>query len=203
MATPTPPRPTLAADERVPGNSYLHNVALVVTPVAIGAMFLPPRHLDIRMVVLGGCSLWGINQLRYDWTGKTFAQRMPSVGAMTGHDLPERAQVIQARLREEKLRRERDRAGLSAEDAHRLEEQRKKVGAKGRGPLEAIWMGDETEDWKAKRDRKEREAFKEGGGGVWGLITDQISEVWGGKKSEDGKEAAKPKGPGEEPKGKP
>lgn len=73
------------------------------------------------------------------------------------------------------------------EQETRVREGNERAGEKGveKGVLEKIWMGDAEPDWKEKRDQKEREALREGGGGYWGLITDQIGEVWsGGKKNE-------------------
>ena len=71
------------------------------------------------------------------------------------------------------------------EQQRKLDEQQKK----DRGLLEKVWMGGEPDDWKAKRDQKEKEALEEGRG-YGGLIMDQIYEVWGwGKeKTEEVKE---------------
>ncbi|KAK8065611.1 hypothetical protein PG997_012358 [Apiospora hydei] len=191
----------------------LHNVALGITPIAFGAMFLPPRRLDFRMVVLGGSALWGMNQLAYDWRGQSLAQKYgftrteassdPEIrkkqqeeadkarltyGGM--HDMPtERSALIQQRIREEKARR-LELAGLSeAERAQRLQEMQRKERER-RGTLESIWMGEEDADWREKRDQKEKEALQDGGVGYWGLITEQLSEVWGhGEKKAQEKEA--------------
>jgi len=51
--------------------------------------------------------------------------------------------------------------------------------------LEKIWMGDAEPDWKEKRDEREKEALQEGGVGYWGLITEQIAEVWSGGAKKD------------------
>jgi hypothetical protein len=50
-------------------------------------------------------------------------------------------------------------------------------------------MGNEGDDWKQKRDQKEKEALEEGRG-YGGLIMDQIWEVWnwGRDKAEEVKE---------------
>ena len=64
---------------------------------------------------------------------------------------------------------EREREGGKEKEGRRKEE---------RGILEALWMGDQDDDWKEKRDRREKEALQDGGSGYWGLITDQISDVW-------------------------
>ncbi|ORY71196.1 uncharacterized protein BCR38DRAFT_5122 [Pseudomassariella vexata] len=188
---PTTPDDAAATTGKTFENRMLHNVALGVTPVALGAMFLPPRRLDFRMLILGGCSIWGINQLRYDYTGKTFLQRFPSFGGSSGggggffsdkyNGMPsERAQQVQAQIKEEKKRRlelAAAREGMSEEDARKIAEQRRERERKERSTLKAIWMGDADEDWKEKRDQREREALKEGGKGYWGLIMEQISDV--------------------------
>ncbi|KAI0490809.1 hypothetical protein F4859DRAFT_24152 [Xylaria cf. heliscus] len=198
-------------------NPLIHTVALGVTPLAILALFLPPRRLDLRAMLLGGVAIWGTNQLAHDFTGKSFAERFNSrMISISGTELPEKAKVTQARLREERERREKLRAlreemirsgavkasgeGLEGwtEDQKRAlleayERQRREElqghgadGGKEKGVLEKIWMGNATPDWKEKRDKREKEALQEGGGGYLGLITDQIAEVWGGKKTDEG-----------------
>ncbi|KAI0119967.1 hypothetical protein GGR51DRAFT_3119 [Nemania sp. FL0031] len=213
---PQPQTATLATDQYNNTNPLIHTIALGVTPLALLALALPPRRLDLRAVTLGGVAIWGTNQLTHDYSGKSFAQRFSSrMASMTGVELPEKAKATQARLREEKERRERLRAlreemtrsgavtakgegleGWSEEQKRALfeayvREQREgapvrgKDGSKEKGVLERIWMGDAAPDWKEKREQREREALQEGGGGYWGLITEQIAEVWkGGRKSE-------------------
>ncbi|RYP67219.1 hypothetical protein DL770_008650 [Monosporascus sp. CRB-9-2] len=216
MASPNPPpqnpataaattsqRPQLqpSTPEKPPyQNPFIHNVALGVTPIALGALFLPPRKLDLRQVILGGVALWGTNQLVYDYSGRSFAQRFGArMEQLSGTGLPEKAQRTQTLLRaeREKKRRQLEQArsaaepGLSEADRALLEEQEeRRVRERGRSraersPLEALWMGDQNDDWKEKRDRREKEALSEGGGGYWGLITDQIAEVWNGAKKKE------------------
>ena len=48
---------------------------------------------------------------------------------------------------------------------------------KERGFVQRIWMGGEGDDWKAKRDAREKEAL-ESGEGYGGLIMGQIKEVF-------------------------
>ncbi|KAI1765962.1 hypothetical protein GGR53DRAFT_243109 [Hypoxylon sp. FL1150] len=208
--SPTPPQPsqqlatTSPPPNRLPHHGthpFLHNVALGVTPISLLALFLPPRRLDLRMAVLGGVALWGTNQLVHDYSGTSTMHRIGKrLNGMMGTELPEKARETQIRLRAEKAERARrlqlqqrqEGAGLTEEQKRLLEEQRRKLEQKkdgkdeDRGMLERVWMGDSGEDWKEKRDRREKEALREGGGGIWGLITDQISEVWsGGRKKED------------------
>jgi hypothetical protein len=109
--------------------------------------------------------------------------------------LPPKAKEMQTRLREEKLRREEAAIGgiedirRKGEELSRLREQERSQKEKERGLLEKVWMGNEGDDWKEKRDRREREALEEGKG-YWDLIKEQIWDVWssGEKKVEELKE---------------
>ncbi|KAI0166841.1 hypothetical protein GGR52DRAFT_555807 [Hypoxylon sp. FL1284] len=187
-------------------NPYVHNVALFVTPTALLALFLPPRRADLRLLVLGGVSVWGTNQLVYDYTGTSSLRRVARLfgSILPSQELPAKAKETQARMRAERerrrlLREQQAAASLSADErrVRLLEEQRLKrereeqrqkeeEEKEERGILERVWMGDSGDDWKEKRDRREKEALSDGGGGYWGLITDQISEVWNqGKKKKD------------------
>jgi len=133
---------------------------------------------------------------------------------MSATSLPPKAQEMQIRLREEKAKREggiEEVRRKGEELARRTEEERIRLrvldeekGKRERGVLEKVWMGGEGDDWKAKRDAKEKEALEEGKG-YGGLIMDQIWEVWnGGKekveqiKEEDEKVVAERKGKKEE-----
>ncbi|KAI1074145.1 hypothetical protein F5B20DRAFT_586581 [Whalleya microplaca] len=192
-SSPSSQQPQTPQEYQESRDRILHNVAMFVTPVAVVGMFLPPRKFDLRLVVLGGVALWGANEMLGTSIFARFDRRLKS---MVGSELPERAKQTQLRLRAE---REAARASTSLdlpEDQRRLleEHRRKKEEAEGggRNVLEKIWMGDQGADWKEKRDQREKEALSEGGGGYWGLIVDQISDVWSqGKKKggEEGKEA--------------
>ncbi|KAI1117294.1 hypothetical protein F5Y14DRAFT_439404 [Nemania sp. NC0429] len=221
---------TRPVDKYNNANPMIHTVALGVTPLALLALCLPPRRLDLRATLLGGVALWGTNQLAHDYSGKSFAQRFSArMASLTGTELPQKAVETQARLREEKERRVALRAlrdelareggggieGLSDEEKKRKlaelwrrrrreAESESEAGERGgagqgqgptvregrgtaeRGVLEKIWMGDAEADWKEKLAQREREALREGGGGYWGLIMDQIAEVWGGGKKDEG-----------------
>ncbi|KAI8633057.1 hypothetical protein F5Y19DRAFT_286721 [Xylariaceae sp. FL1651] len=207
----------------------VHAVALGVTPLALLALCLPPRRVDLRAAMLGGVALWGTNQLTHDFSGRSFAQRFSGrMAALSGTELPAQAKVAQARIREEKERRARLRASLQEQeqkDGGSWTDERKRVfleayerqknsqsedqdGSKAKegeekkkkGVLEKIWMGDADPDWKEKRDQKEKEALQEGGGGYWGLITDQIAEVWGGGKKTGEDNASNGKASGDDAK---
>ena len=131
--------------------------------------------------------------------------RMVSIQELGGDGLPEKAKIMQGRLREERERERLRKEAMqevytnpgkeeNAESKERgvLEEVRKKKEEnerRERGIIEKVWLGGEGPDWKAKRDQKEREALEEGRG-YGGLIMDQIWEVWnwGKDKTEDLKE---------------
>jgi hypothetical protein len=114
---------------------------------------------------------------------------------LSGSELPPKAKEMQTRLREEKLRREEAAIGgiedvrRKGEELSRLREQERGQKEKERGLLEKVWMGNEGDDWKEKRDRREREALEEGKG-YWDLIKEQIWDVWSSseKKVEELKE---------------
>ena len=114
---------------------------------------------------------------------------MQSLGTGEG-SLPEKAKIVQARLREERERREkmqgvfanpvREKAqvaevGVLDEVRRRQEEDEREK--KERGIIGKLWLGGEGEDWKEKRDQKEKEALEEGKG-YGDLIMEQIWEVW-------------------------
>lgn len=116
--------------------------------------------------------------------------------------LPEKAKIMQVRLREERERRERMQAVFAnpVVEKEKVEKVESKVldevrrtkeedEREERGILEKVWLGGEGDDWKAKRDKREREALEEGRG-YGGLIMDQIWEVWnwGKDKVEDVRE---------------
>ncbi|KAJ1329139.1 hypothetical protein MN608_05871 [Microdochium nivale] len=194
-ASSSSPRPQAAAEDLVAWETkILHNVALGVTPLALGAMFLPPRRFDLRLVILGGVALWGTNQLVYDYTGTSSVQKLGGrIGTLVpGAELPEKAQRTQMLMKQERERRAaeaRDQArleaagrglGLGAAAAGQGQTGQSGVNTEGEakpGSLEAIWMGDAEEDWKERRARREQAALQEGGGGIWGLIVDHISDV--------------------------
>jgi hypothetical protein len=70
--------------------------------------------------------------------------------------------------------------GLPTEKAREMQRKMRDkaaVAKREKSVLEKVWMGDEDEDWKEKRLRREREVL-ENGEGYGTLIMDQISEVW-------------------------
>lgn len=79
--------------------------------------------------------------------------------------------------------------GSVLKELEKKERERVEAEQGKKGMFEKIWLGEEGEDWKRKRDEREKAALEEGKG-YGGLIMDQIWEVWnwGEKKMEDVKE---------------
>jgi hypothetical protein len=184
----------------------VHNVSLAALIVCPLVMALPPRKFDVYTGLLMTGTFLGGNQLTWEYTGRSFLDRckarMQAIQSMGDGSLPEKAKITQVRLREERERRERMQAVFAnpVVEKEKLEKVESKVldevrrtkeedERKERGVLEKVWLGGEGDDWKAKRDKREREALEEGRG-YGGLIMDQIWEVWnwGKGKGEDVRE---------------
>lgn len=189
-ATPAPP--AAAADE-LQKRALIHNVSigmLIVGPILIA---LPPRKLDIYTFSLLGLMSFSGNNLVREHTGRGIVDhvnhRMNVLVAPYSTGVPAgRAQEVQKILREEKAARlaaiqaeaQNGKGKLSAEQEGKVQAALRELAEakeKAGGVLEKVWMGDAKEDWRAKRDREEKEALEEGRG-YGGLIMDQIWEVW-------------------------
>ncbi|KAH8763864.1 hypothetical protein BGZ57DRAFT_956175 [Hyaloscypha finlandica] len=194
QSTPQAPSQPPAEFDRA---QLIHNIslgALIVCPIII---LLPPRKLDIYTLALLSGTFAGGNQLSKEYTGTSMLQRFGNrLESVSGRELPPKAQEMQIRLREEKVRREEALAGgigemrrKGEELAERVRLEKEQKEKKDRGLLEKVWMGSEGEDWKEKRDQREKEALEEGKG-YGGMIMDQIWEVWnwGRDKTEEIKE---------------
>ncbi|KAI1438765.1 hypothetical protein GGR50DRAFT_300322 [Xylaria sp. CBS 124048] len=193
-STPQRPRRTLPVDKYNNTNPLIHTIALGTTPLALISLCLPPRRFDLRAIMLGGVALWGTNQLTHDYGGRSLVARFSGLMAsISGVQLSEKAKETQARIRWEKAQRAKLRElreeGLRSEPVVSTPEStRQEAEGEKKGVLEKLWMGDAAPDWKEKRDQREKEALKEGGIGYWGLIAEQVMEVWsGGKKEEERK----------------
>ena len=204
---PNSPSSTLAGMDDESRAKLVHNVSLAAVIACPLVIALPPRKLDVYTGLLMTGTFLGGNQLAHEYTGRSFVARckarLQAVQNMTGGQgaLPEKAKIMQARLREERERRERGQVvaspvvkKLEVEQAGVLDEVRRKQEdddkeKKERGLIGKLWLGGEGKDWKTKRDQREKEALEEGRG-YGGLIMDQIWEVWswGKDKTEEIKE---------------
>ncbi|KAL3418742.1 hypothetical protein PVAG01_10458 [Phlyctema vagabunda] len=147
--------------------STLSVAGLIICPLI---MALPPRKLDIYTISLLSATAVSGNHVAQTYTGRSIVSRLTPAEPM--NDLPARAQEMQRQLMEEK------RAAETAKGAA--------LEKKDESLLKKVWMGDEGDDWKAKRDQREKEAL-EAGKGYGDLIVDQVWEVWNRKKK-DGKD---------------
>jgi hypothetical protein len=136
-------------------------------------------------MIIGSGSFWGVNQLAYDYTGKSIYTRSNERWARilaAGDPLPEKARQNKALMDAERARRE---AAPSEEQRGRTNEQSE------RGLVGNIWMGGEREGWRKRRLQEEREAL-ESGKGYGSLIMDYIRDAWhqGLKGRENGEQTA-------------
>ncbi len=153
---PSPPPPPQASDGPYHGTPvWLHNAMMAAGILSVVGLMLPPRRLrDLRTAVLSGGLYMSTSQLVHDWTGRSLYRRtMDRLDRLEGGDLPERAQ--------------RNKLLMDAERARRD------------GPTAAELK---KRAWLDERTAREREAA-ESGRGLWGLISDQVWEVWTGADS--------------------
>lgn len=153
-------------------------------------MLLPPRKLDVYTFALMTGMFVGGNQLSAEYTGVSIIQRFGNRVSSMGAGLPPKAVEMQAKLKEEKERRRKLEASTSEKLFGEGKENGEKEGVLGelekqeKGILKKVWMGNEGEDWKQKRDQREKEALEEGRG-YGDLIMDQIWEVWSWGKAQN------------------
>ncbi|KAF2140785.1 uncharacterized protein K452DRAFT_288867 [Aplosporella prunicola CBS 121167] len=143
---------------------------LVACPVIA---LLPPRKLDVYTTGLGVMTLVSAEHLMRERTGGTLLQRVGrnfDTALTSSSDLlpTERARQVH----EVQRRAKEEREALLRADGSNSE----------RNALQRAWMGGETEGWKERRLKEEREAIEEGRG-YGSLIMEQIWEVWNGGKA--------------------
>lgn len=191
MATPTTQPSQSTTPDAASRAQLIHNVSLGALIVCPLIMALPPRKLDLYTGLLLTGTFLGGNQLAYEYTGRSFVARckarLEAVQGLGEGSLPEKARVMQGRLREERERRKRSERGSGVGGAvgrpgvlgevRRMREEEEDGDRKEQGILQRVWMGGEGVEWKAKRNAREKEALEEGKG-YSGLIKDQIWEVW-------------------------
>lgn len=150
---------------------------LVVAPVLI---LLPPRKIDFYTFALSGAFVVS--------AGHLYQQRQANTPSKGSFLMPAKAKELQAQLASDK-ERERQRRLLEEPGSVATDAEKRRSGGLLEEKAREIWMGGETEDWKERRLREERERLAKGEG-YGDLIMDQIREVWnwGEKKAEDLKE---------------
>ena len=189
MATTQPPLNRPPTEEQKAANIALlkRNVAIALAITCPILIALPPRILDFYTVGLASGAFLSLNHLQKHNTGRSFFNYIgindetPATVSDAGSASTETARRYQRLLKEKK---EAEAAGRPWVPK-RLDEV--EPVPEGKSVLEQVWLGDQKEDWKAKRDRKEREAF-ERGDGIGSLIQDYFAEAVGFKKDEEAEE---------------
>lgn len=164
MSHPQAPQRQPTPSETVNYAKTLHNTALVTAIACPLLALLPPRKLDILTLGLGGTTVFSVNYLTRESTGRSIMQHLsgsrPPVVARptTQPDEPQMRVSETVRLEtQEALRASRDRPGLAGQ----------------------------SKDWKHERDQEVAEAIEDGKG-FGDMIMDQVYEVWNwGKKRDD------------------
>lgn len=153
-------------------------VAVVLGPLAL---FTPPRKMGLQALLLASGTFYASNILAYDYTGQSMYQRfVRRWNNMVDGGLPEKARHTQELMR---LERERREGALPEAERRRLQEDRERKEMAARGPLQRLWMGNEKENWREERARKDKEALEEGKG-YGDLIVEQVKEVFGSEKKD-------------------
>ncbi|KAI3401064.1 hypothetical protein diail_775 [Diaporthe ilicicola] len=182
---PQPPQtPTdNAAAPKTSTPPWIHNSAIAAAILGPVALLMPPRRVGLQAMLLSGGTFWATNVLAYDWTGESITQRFDRRWqTMFDGGLPEKARRNQELMR---LERERREAQLPEAELRALREAREKKEAASRGIVSRIWMGDEKEDWRQERAKKEKETL-ENGEGYGTLIMDQVKEVFSSSRKREG-----------------
>jgi len=138
---------------------WRHNAHIVLAGASAAALLLPPRRLDLRAAALSGTLFFMTSELTRDYTGRSLNERL--------------SERFVSRRPQHQRQQQQPPPADSSEPG--------KEGSLG----QRLWRGSEPDDWMEKRLRKEREALEDGRG-YWGLITEQVWEVWNQGKSNGG-----------------
>ena len=177
-SSPTDIDSSIPSSTSTPYAKAIHNLSLALLVVCPAVLALPPRRLDLYAFSLSTAWVLSLNHLTAERTGRgilahlqTRAPQLPQTDSLPS----ERARGIQERLqRERMLRQGKDEA-------------RGPGTLPGRGQMERLWMGEETEGWRERRLEEERQRLASGEG-YGGMIVDQIWEVWNRSKGRGGPE---------------
>ena len=153
----------------------MHNLSLgllIGCPLLIA---LPPRKLDLYTFGLCGAFVLSANHIITERSGSSILSQASAHSPRVFQELPsEKATALQESLR----RKKQDEASAKGEQEKR-------------GLMKRLWLGEESDDWKEERMRKEREAAAEDKGFGY-LIMEHFREVFSGgnkeKEKEEGKE---------------
>lgn len=149
-------------------NKFLNTVSLGTLFVAPILIALPPRKLDFYTFSLGGA-----------WMAAAYHKDLGS-GTLRGFQqigMPRSARELKEREKQISEAREQRRLLEEPGAVPAAAEKNKKTGSLLEEKAKEIWMGSETEGWKERRLREERERLAKGEG-YGSMIMDQIWEVW-------------------------
>ncbi|KAK0728228.1 hypothetical protein B0T26DRAFT_164440 [Lasiosphaeria miniovina] len=186
---PPPPEPpastatTTAVDKWYGTPPLVHYASLVAAVLAPVGLLLPGRGrgaLSVQNAVLGAGAFWSLNQVAYDYSGKSIYARSNErwAGVLNAHALPEKARANRELMERERERRRHLAGAGKGGQVVQVPQQQEQVRESDHGTEEDREREKLLPEWKRQRLEEEREALKEGGKGISGMITDQIWEVW-------------------------
>ncbi|KAL9023772.1 MAG: hypothetical protein Q9196_006983, partial [Gyalolechia fulgens] len=151
---------------------------LIVTPILAA---LPPRKLDLYTFMLGCTFVISAEELTYGSASQRLPPRpQPQPFAASPQDAKENVPIAPQSEAVERYRVS-EKVPHDAK-AHLIRRERDETGVVGLA--RKLWYGSETEGWKERRIREEREALEEGKG-YGGLIGDAVRDVLGGAVSRE------------------
>jgi hypothetical protein len=179
-----------------------HNIALAAAVIGPIGLLLPGgkgrKMFSLQNMILFSGSFFGLNQLAYDYSGKSIFRRSNDRWAAVLQPLdtlPEKAKASKALMEAERARRA---AALPAGEREVREEEIRRRGeaqdAAQRSFFDRVWMGNEKAGWQDRRREEDQKAL-DSGKGIGDIIMDQIWEVWNqggkGKKGDEKGDASK------------
>lgn len=172
MSHPQAPQRQPTPSETVNYAKVLHNTALITAVACPLLALLPPRKLDVFTLTLGGTTVFSVNYLTRESTGRSILQHLsgsrPPVltSPYAKPDEPQMRVSETVRLEtQEALRASRERTGFNGQTD----------------------TGKQAKDWKHERDQEVVDAIEEGKG-FGDMIMDQVYEVWNWGKKRDEEE---------------
>jgi hypothetical protein len=160
--------------------TFLYRTSQATLVVAPALIFMPPRKLDKYTFLLTGAFV-------------VSAAHLISERRLTNQDGGSFLTSSKAKEVHTQISRQKERDGnrrlLEEPLSSSAEADRGRGGSLLEEKAREVWMGGETEGWKERRLKEERERLAKGEG-YGDMIMDQIWDVWnwGGKKAEELKE---------------
>ncbi|KAL9599005.1 MAG: hypothetical protein Q9219_004119 [cf. Caloplaca sp. 3 TL-2023] len=147
---------------------------LVATPILAA---LPPRKLDLYTFMLGCTFIVSAEELAYGSASRRFSQPSQVTRPFAASPQDARDSIPIAAQSEAAQRFMTSEKAPGDARAELLRRESEEAGVKGLA--RKLWFGSETEGWKERRIREEKEALEEGRG-YGGLIGDAMRDAFGG-----------------------